>query len=222
MLKIQRRKNSDRWADYAAAVTIDEAKEIIQEAVGKSDVTDYRVIKVKLTCKQEIVFVEPEDPDTEQRLDEAGEPIRKQKPEEEIFEDSEQEEEQQEPEEKSDKMEINHSDKEKGMLLDFLRKTIELRRFPKTKELDSDSAMHDYIHYYNTFGSKSNICDMVISNITADDIDPEYMKMLKRFCRECNLKPSTCENNPGECLLEEIKLGKVQKASYGDGNNEKN
>ena len=72
MLKIQQRKNSDRWSDYAAAGNIDEAKEIIREAVEKSDVTDYRVIEVKLTCKQEIVFVEPEDPEVEPEESEPG------------------------------------------------------------------------------------------------------------------------------------------------------
>jgi hypothetical protein len=50
MLKIQQRKNSDRWSDYATAGNIDEAKEIIREAVEKSDVTDYRVIEVKSEC----------------------------------------------------------------------------------------------------------------------------------------------------------------------------
>jgi hypothetical protein len=96
MLKIQQRKNSDRWSDYAAAADIDEAKEIIREAVEKSDITDYRVIEVKLTCKQEIVFVEPED--------------------------SEPEEEQPESEEKLQKTRINHSDKENQLNSgDFLK-----------------------------------------------------------------------------------------------------
>jgi hypothetical protein len=182
MLKIQQRKNSDRWSDYAAAVNIDEAKEIIREAVEKSDITDYRVIEVKLTCKQEIVFVVPEDP----------EPEPEEKPEESEADNTDK-----------------HSDKEKGMLLDFLRKTIELRRFPKTKELDNDLAMHDYIHYYNTFGSKSNICDMVISKITADTIDKEYMRVLETYCESCE-SIDTCSQHPTDCLLEEIKMGDEQ------------
>ena len=41
MLKIQQRKNSDRWSDYAAAGNIDEVKQIIQEAAEKSDVTEW-------------------------------------------------------------------------------------------------------------------------------------------------------------------------------------
>jgi hypothetical protein len=180
MLKIQQRKNSDRWSDYAAAGNIDEAKQIIQEAVEKSDITDYRVIEVKLTCKQEIVFIEPEDPEPEQEESEPG----------------------------------KLSEKEEKMLLDFLRKTIELRRFPKTKELDNDEDMHDYIRYYNTFGSKSNICDIVISKITADKIDPDFKNMIEIYCENCEDDISECcDKNPANCLLEEIKTG---------DNNEKN
>jgi len=72
MLKIQQRKNSDRWSDYAAAGNIDEVKQIIQEAAEKSDVTYYRVIEVKLECRHEIVFVEPEDPEVEPEESEPG------------------------------------------------------------------------------------------------------------------------------------------------------
>jgi hypothetical protein len=194
MLKIQQRKNSDRWSDYAAAADIDEAKEIIREAVEKSDITDYRVIEVKLTCKQEIVFVEPED--------------------------SEPEEEQPESEEKLQETRINHSDKENELLLDFLQKTIEFRRFPKVNELDEDPDMYSYNTYYNLLGSKSNICDMVISKITVDTIDKEFEEVLYRYCEDCE-GPLDCDKNPTDCLLEEIKMGKVEKANYGD-NNEKN
>jgi hypothetical protein len=61
---------------------------------------------------------------------------------------------------------------------------------------------------------------MVISKITVDTIDKEFEEVLYRYCEDCE-GPLDCDKNPTDCLLEEIKMGKVEKANYGD-NNEKN
>lgn len=100
---------------------------------------------------------------------------------------------------------------EEELLLDFTGKACKLRRFPKTEEVNHDPDMAHWGTYYNVLGSKSNICDMVLSKIRKKKIDPRFKKELGIICRSCDEDCSQCTRRPADCFINAVAVKESDK-----------
>ena len=84
---------------------------------------------------------------------------------------------------------------ESELLKQYLTKSMELKRPPSIREINSDPLLPSYWTFLRRIGDKSRICSRLeLENIPAN--------IHQQLCRDCSLDLAECQENPFDCSLE--------------------